>query len=197
MDSKNIRRLVECAILVAVGTVLSLFEFKGAWALGGGITFCSMLPLVMIAHRHGTKWGVGSALLYSLIQPLLGMSNVQYAPDALTAVGIILLDYVVAYTVIGFSACFNGVIKNRCVSIVVGIVFTFALRLLCHFLSGVLIWEVLWPNSLGWAPAVWSIAYNGSYMVPEMVITSIVAALSYKPLKRYWRGEDLKSTKAA
>ena len=37
MDSKTIRRLVECAILVAVGTVLSLFEFKGAWALGG---FC-------------------------------------------------------------------------------------------------------------------------------------------------------------
>ena len=72
MDSKNIRRLVECAILVAVGTVLSLFEFKGAWALGGGITFCSMLPLVMIAHRHGTKWGVGSALLYSLIQTAAG-----------------------------------------------------------------------------------------------------------------------------
>ncbi len=196
MDSKTIRRLVECAILVAVGTVLSLFEFKGAWALGGGITFCSMLPLVMIAHRHGTKWGVGSALLYSLIQLMLGLSNVQYAPDALTAVGIILLDYVVAYTVIGFAACFNGVIKNRCVSIVVGIVFTFALRLLCHFLSGVLIWEVLWPNSVGWAPAVWSIAYNGSYMVPEMVITSIVAALSYKPLKRYWLGEDLKAPKA-
>lgn len=66
MDSKNIRRLVECAILVAVGTVLSLFEFKGAWALGGGITFCSMLPLVMIAHRHGTKWGRG---LRAAVQP--------------------------------------------------------------------------------------------------------------------------------
>ena len=45
----------------------------------------------MIAHRHGTKWGVGSALLYSLIQLLLGMGNGQYAPDALTAVGIIAL----------------------------------------------------------------------------------------------------------
>ena len=67
---------------------------------------------------------------------------------------------------------------------------------LIRFLSGLLIWEVLWPNSLGWAPAVWSIAYNGSYMVPEMVITSIVAALSYKPLKRYWLGEDLKAPKA-
>ena len=37
----------------------------------------------------------------------------------------------------------------------------------------------------------------GAFAVPEMVITSIVAALSYKPLKRYWLGEDLKSLKAA
>ena len=189
MDSKTIRRLVECALLVAVGTVLSLFEFKGVWALGGGITFCSMLPLVMIAHRYGTRWGVGCALLYSLIQLVLGISNVQYAPDAVTAIGIILLDDVVAYTVIGFSACFNRCFKNRLTSIVVGIVFTFSLRLLCHFLSGVMIWEVLWPNGEGWAPAVWSIAYNGSYMVPEMLITSLVAVLSYKPLKPYWLGQ--------
>ncbi len=189
MESKNIRRMVECALLVAVGTVLSLFEFKGVWALGGGITFCSMLPLVMIAHRHGTRWGVGCALLYSLIQLLLGLNNVQYAPDALTAIGIILLDYVVAYTVIGLSACFNRCIQNRRTSIVLGIVFTFALRLLCHFLSGVLIWEVLWPNGEGWAPAVWSIAYNGSFMVPETIITAVAAVLSFKPLKAYWMGE--------
>ena len=88
MDSKTIRRLVECALLTAVGTVLSLFEFKGIWALGGGITFCSMLPLVMISFRHGTRWGVGCALVFSLIQMTLGISNVQYAPDALTAIGI-------------------------------------------------------------------------------------------------------------
>ena len=52
----GLRRLVECAVLIAIGTVLSLFEFSGPWALGGGITVCSMLPLVLICHRHGTKW---------------------------------------------------------------------------------------------------------------------------------------------
>lgn len=190
MDSKAIKRLVECALLIAVGTVLSLFEFKGVWALGGGITFCSMLPLVLIAHRHGMKWGIGSALIFSLIQLLLGMSNVTYAPDALTAIGIILLDYVVAFTVIGLSACLNKAVGNRRLAIVLGICLTFFLRFVCHFLSGVLIWEALWPNEKGWAPAVWSLAYNASYMLPETIITSVVAWISFGPLKKFWLGEN-------
>lgn len=194
MDSKALKRLVECALLIAIGTVLSLFDFKGPWALGGGITVCSMLPLVMIAHRHGTRWGVLSALIYSVIQMLLGLSNVQYAPDALTAAGIILLDYILAFTVIGFSACFNSVIKDRRWSIVTGIAVTFFVRFVCHFFSGVLIWEAMWPNELGWASAVWSLAYNGSFMLPETIITSVVAFASFAPLKKYWLGEDMPKT---
>ncbi|MEG0512676.1 MAG: energy-coupled thiamine transporter ThiT [Clostridia bacterium] len=197
MDSMKMRRMVECALLIAIGTVLSLFDFKGPWALGGGITVCSMLPLVMIAHRHGTKWGVMSALLFSLIQMLLGISNVQYAPNAITAIGIILLDYVLAFTAIGFSACFNNVVKDRRASIALGIVVTFSARFVCHFLSGVLIWEAMWPNALSWAPALWSFAYNGSYMLPEIIITSVVAVASYVPLKKYWLSEDIaKAVKA-
>ena len=191
MDSKTIRRLVECALLIAVGTVLSLFKFRGVWALGGSITFCSMLPLVMIADRHGTKWGVACAAAFSLIQLVLGLNNVQYAPDALTALGVILLDYVLAYTVIGFSACFKRAIKDRRWAIVAGIAVTFFLRFLCHFASGVLIWEVLWPNENGWAPVLWSLAYNGSYMLPETLLTAAVVYVSFKPLKKYWLGEDL------
>ncbi len=196
MNQRKLRQLVECALLIAIGTVLSLFDFKGPWALGGGITVCSMLPLVMIAHRHGTGMGIVSALVYSLIQLLLGLSNVSYAPDALTAVGIILLDYVVAFTLIGFAACFNKVIANRRWALVAGIVVTFMGRFVCHFFSGVLIWEALWPNELGWASAVWSLAYNGSYMIPEIIITAVVAYLSYAPLKKYWHGEDLPRAKA-
>ena len=62
----NLKRVAESSMLIAVGTALSLFTFKGPWALGGGITVCSMLPLVMLAWRYGTKWGVFSALVYSL-----------------------------------------------------------------------------------------------------------------------------------
>ena len=195
--SYNLRRLTESAILIAIATVLSQFQFAGPWVLGGSITICSMLPIVLIANRYGTRWGLFSALVYSLLQLLLGMNNVQYAPDAGTAIAIIALDYVLAFSVLGFSACFTNVIKDRRHAIIAGIVLTFFVRYLFHFVSGVLIWEALWPNALGWAPVLWSIAYNGSFMLPETIITVVAAYFLYKPLQKFWEGSDLhKPTKS-
>lgn len=190
---KSTRRLVESAIMIAIGTVLSMFPFTAPWAYGGGITICSMLPLVIIAHRYGTKWGLFTAFVYSVLQLILGVSNVQFAAGYgfVLAVGVLLLDYILAFTVIGLSACFNGVIKNHLVSIVVGIVFTFALRFVCHFLSGWIIWGVITPNEMGLVAPLYSLIYNGGYMLPETIITALVAVLTYKPLKRYWLAEDL------
>ena len=125
----GLRRLVECAVLIAIGTVLSLFEFSGPWALGGGITVCSMLPLVLICHRHGTKWGISSALVYGVLQMFLGMKNVMYGRNFWEVLAIILLDYVVAFGVIGLAGIFDKCIKNRPVSIAVGSVFATLLRL--------------------------------------------------------------------
>ncbi len=189
--NSSIKRIAESAMLIAIATVLSLLTFQGPWALGGGITVCSMLPLVMLAQRYGTKWGILSALVFSMLQLVLGMNNVQYAPTALSAVGIVVFDYILAFTVLGFSAGFNGLVKDRRWSIVLGIVVTLLGRFVCHFVSGLIIWEALFPNELGWAPAVWSLAYNGSFMLPEILITALVAYLTYKPLERYWLGGDL------
>ncbi|HIV28481.1 MAG TPA: energy-coupled thiamine transporter ThiT [Candidatus Ornithocaccomicrobium faecavium] len=190
---KSTRRLVESAVMIAIGTVLSMFPFSAPWAFGGGVTICSMLPLVIIAHRYGTKWGLFTAFVYSVLQLILGVSNVQFAAGYgfVLAVGVLLLDYILAFTVIGLSACFNGVIKNHLVSIVVGIVFTFALRFVCHFLSGWIIWGVITPNEMGLVAPLYSLIYNGGYMLPETIITAVVAALTYKPLERYWLAEDL------
>lgn len=180
------KQLVESAVMIAVGTVLSFVTLASPWKLGGGITICSMLPLVILSHRHGTKVGIFASCVYGLIQMIIGFSNVQYATNFIMAMGIVLFDYIVAFGVIGFSAVFNGVIKKRLLSIITGVVFTFLLRLLCHFVTGVWIWEALWPNELGWAASLWSIAYNASYMIPEIILTSIVIVVSYKPLKTFW-----------
>jgi thiamine transporter len=184
--SLTLRKITETAIMLAVATVLSIIQFTGPWALGGSITVCSMLPIILIAHRYGTKWGLLTALAYSLLQLLLGMKNVQYAPNALTAIGIIFLDYVLAFGVLGFAAVFDSVFSSRRTAILVGIAVTMTARFLFHFVSGLIIWEALWPNSLGWAPWIWSLSYNGSYMLPEILITSIVAYALYKPLEKYW-----------
>ncbi len=186
------RRMVESAILIAIGTVLSIFSFQGPWALGGSVTVCSMLPLAIIAWRHGTRWGLASSFVFAVIQMLLGFSNVGYGRNAAEMLLIALLDYIVAFTVIGFSAMFRGRVKDDRLAAVLGIVVTFVLRFLCHFVSGWFIWEALWPNGYNYAAPLWSLLYNGSYMLPEIIITGAVTWLSFAPLKRYWLGEDLK-----
>lgn len=185
------RRLVESAIMLAVATLLSVLSFQGPWALGGSITICSMLPLVFVAQRYGTKWGLFTAFVYSLLQLLLGVKNVYYATNFIMAVGIIMLDYILPFTALGLSAAFNKMISNRRAAIAVGILVTFSLRFICHFFSGWIIWEAMWPNELGWAAPLWSFVYNGSYMLPEIIITEIAALLLYKPLEKYWLGKDL------
>ena len=190
-QSIRLRRLVESAMMLAIATVLSMFPFQGPWALGGGITVCSMLPLVILSWRYGCKWGVFAAFVYGLLQMVLGIQNVQYADSVPTAILIILFDYVLAFSVIGLAGMFKGRLGRPRVELVLGIVITFLVRLGCHYVSGVVVWEVLWPNELGWAAPIWSIAYNASYMIPEIIITSLVAALSYGPLKKYYQGQDL------
>ena len=187
----KVHRMVESAVMLAIAVVLSLFPFSSPWALGGGITVCSMLPLVILSWRYGCLWGTFAAFVYSLLQMILGIQNVQYADSVGTAILIILFDYVFAFSVIGLAAMFKGRLGRPRLELVLGIVVTFLIRLGCHYVSGVLVWEVLWPNELGWAAPIWSIAYNGSYMIPEIIITGLVAFLSYGPLERYYQGKDL------
>ena len=124
----NTRKLVESALMIAIATVLSMIKID--LPFGGGITIVSMLPLILISHRYGWKWGVLTAFIYSLGQLLMGLDNVGYADSFLMGAGIVLLDYVVAYTVIGLSGIFG---KSR-KAVAIGIAVTFFLRCLCHLL---------------------------------------------------------------
>lgn len=112
-------------------------------------------------------------LFTACCQLILGVDNVQYATSVGMAIAIILLDYIIAYTVIGLSSMFGS---SR-PAIIGGVVVTLGLRFLCHFLTGWMIWDALWPNEFGMTSAVYSLWYNGSYMLPEIVITAILACI--------------------
>ena len=112
------------------------------------------------------------------------------------SVGIILLDSVVAYSVIGLSGIFDGPLGKTRKSLAVGIAVTFCLRFVCHLITGAWIWGVWMPetfmNMTMTNPWIYSFLYNGWYMLAELVITEIVAMLIYQPLGKYIRGEDIK-----
>ena len=194
MKKNTVRMLTESAIMIAIATVLSMIKID--LPFGGGVTVVSMLPIVIISHRWGWRRGLVTAFVYSAIQLLLGLDNVGYASSFIMAAGIVLLDYIIAYTVIGLSGLFDGPLGKTRKSLAVGIAVTFCLRFLCHLVTGAWIWGVWMPESFMnmtmTNPWIYSFLYNGWYMLAELVATEIVAMLIYAPLGKYIRGEDIR-----
>ena len=193
MKKITTRKLVESALIIAIATVLSLIKFD--LPFGGGVTVVSMLPLVLCSHRWGWKWGAVTAFVYSVLQLILGLDNVGYATSFVMALGIVFLDYIIAYTVIGLSGVFDGPLGKTRASVAVGIAVTFVLRFVCHLITGAWIWGEWMPEEFMGLPMTspwfYSFLYNGWYMLAELVLTEIVAMLIYGPLGKYFRREDI------
>lgn len=184
MNTKT-KTLVECAILVALSAVLSMVKvFQLPW--GGSITLLSMLPVTLISIRHGIKTGLFSAFVYAVIQLVFGIMFDGLLGWGLTAgmlVACILLDYIVAFTVLGLA----GIFANKGLGGVIGgTALAIALRFASHVLSGVYVFASagkLWEGFETTNTWLYSVVYNGCYMLPEMVFTIIGAAILYPALK--------------
>ncbi len=173
----NLKKLTVSALFIALSTVLSELIPSISLPFGGSITVFSMVPMCLIGIMFGTKWGVLSCTVYGVIQMLFGLGNLSYATWWGAAVIIVLFDYIVAYAVLGFSGVFKGKIKNEFLSLVLGVLFACLLRYICHFITGVTVWREIADL---WGAIWFSITYNGSYMIPEMIITPLGAALLYR-----------------
>ena len=177
----NLRVLVECAILIAMGAVLSqikLFEMPN----GGSVTAASMVPFLIISYRHGVGMGLISGFVNALLQMMQGMWA-PVAPGIIGWIGEILLDYVLAFALLGLAAAFFAPFaksKNKttkAVGIGVSAAICCFIRFLCSFLSGFLVWADIFSDGIG--AVTYSLTYNGSYMIPETIITVIVCVLLY------------------
>lgn len=154
------RSLVECAALIALGTVLSLIKIP-IGHLGGSVTLLSTLPLVIICYRHGAKWGFLSTFIYSLLQMLVDIPTVVkiFAPGEglvwYMAMLSIFLDYVFAFTIIGLAAAVRN-IKNPTAALSVGALVGLTARYVSHFFSG-------WIFYGAWASWYFDAAEEGSF----------------------------------
>lgn len=205
MQNKT-KRLTESAMLIALAVVLELVGKMviPPMPFGGQLTLVSMLPIVLISYRHGVKWGLVSGFAYSLVQMALGAGTVTaafqpgYFGDGvmiLNAVIMCALDYVLAYTLLGLGGVFRNKLNNSGISLMLGSLVALGGRYLAHILSGYILFSgwaewfftqegfpawgaslvaSLTPEALGW---VYSIVYNGLYMVPEILLTAAAALL--------------------
>lgn len=162
----SVYRLTESAILLAIAAVLSVIKIVDM-PYGGSVTAFSMLPLLVIAYRHGTRWGLFTAFTYSLIQLLLGLDNFSYATSFLAVVMIALFDYLLAFFALGLGGVFRKKLPQGA-ALSAAAILSGVLRYLCHVISGCTVWAGL---SVPTAEAlVFSLSYNATYMIPEIVI---------------------------
>lgn len=175
--SKNLKKLTISALFIALSTVLSELIPSISLPFGGSITVFSMVPMCLLGFMFGLRWGIFANLIYGVIQLMFGFGNLSYATSALAVVAIVLFDYIVAYAVLGFSGIFKGKIKNEFAACLLGVLLAVFLRFVCHFITGVTVWREIADI---WGAIWFSITYNGSYMIPEMIITPLGVALLYK-----------------
>lgn len=171
--TKTSVKLVECAILIAMAFVLSFIKIIDM-PFGGSVTAASMLPIIVAGYRHGLKWGLVTGFAYSLLQLLMGLSNVSYATSATAGIAIVMLDYIIAFTVLGLL---GFVKRNRHQTgvLVIGTLVVCVIRYICHVITGCTVWAgVSIPTADG---AIYSLIYNAAYMIPETVVTLYVMAL--------------------
>lgn len=173
MNSK-IKRLCECSIMIALATALSLCKLVD-FPYGGAVTLASMLPIVLIAYRHGTWTGLASGLVYGILQQLLGLNTLSYASTPAAVIAIILLDYVLAFAVIGLSGLFRNMNTSPAMQLATGALFACLCRYILHVIAGATVWAGLSiPTE---AALFYSLGYNATYMIPETVV--LVCVLSY------------------
>lgn len=165
--------LTESAVMIALSTILSLIKIFDL-PYGGSITAGSMLPVVIVSYRHGVGKGLITGLAYSVIQLIFGLGSVSYATSFTAAVAIIMLDYIVAFTVTGLGGIFRKKEnENQTSSIILGALSVCILRFICHTVSGCTVWAgVSIPSGDG---LLYSLSYNATYMIPETIITIIIA----------------------
>ncbi len=166
--------------MIAFATVLSMLKLL-EMPYSGSVTVASMLPILIISYRHGIGMGLGSGLVYAVIQQLLGLNSLSYVTGWQSILAVILLDYIIAFTLVGLGGIFRGKIakntenaeKRQSTEFAMGMLFVCVLRYLCHTVSGATVWAgISIPTK---AALIYSIGYNATYMIPETIVNITVA----------------------
>ncbi len=154
------KQLVFSALAMALSLVTSFFKFLEL-PMGGSVTLFSMFFITLIGYWYGAKIGVITAIAYGLLQFVI--DPVFYTPVQM------IVDYPLAFGALGLSGIFsnkkNGLIKGY-ITGVLG-------RYFFSFLSG-LIFFASYAEGYGMSAPIYSLSYNGMYIIPEAIITVIL-----------------------
>ena len=164
-ESKTVwstRMLALGAVCMALSNVLSMIKLFDM-PQGGSITPASMLPLMLFAYVYGVGPGMTVGAVYGVMQFMI--------EPYFLSVPQMLLDYPIAFAMVGLAGVFSTY-KNRPVGLMAGVVLGSLGRFVAAVLSGVVFFAEYAGDQNPW---VYSIGYNGAYMLPECIICVVLA----------------------
>ncbi len=188
MKNNDLRCICEGGICVALSVALSYLKIPIGLAFGGfgGSIDLVMIPLIIYAVRWGLGWGLGAGLVFGTIKYFIGThAEISWIS--------IIFDYSVAYMFVGFAGLMKGHGKAKMpIAALIGCV----CRFIVHFISGVTVYAQWMPEEFmgisHMTPALYSLLYNGTYMLPNTILAVILCALLQKPLERLSYGSNKK-----
>ena len=162
----NAKQLAGAGLSLALAFATSYIKFE--MPMGGSVTLFSMFFICYVGYAYGVKVGFTTAFAYSLLQFIQSGGSYFLTPFQVCC------DYFFAFTALGIAGFWynkkNGFIKGYIVAALV--------RGLFHTIGGYIYWMDYMPD---WFPQslrnVYSIAYNYSYILTEMVVTLIVVSI--------------------
>jgi len=175
MNQKNnkVLLLTESALMIALAVILSFLKFNAPWAYGGSVSL-EMLPIILFSLRRGVLWGMIMGAIYGVVDCLID-------PEVVHPIQF-LLDYPIAFLLVGVAGVFRILSATSDRNKVIVIIFSSALgsllRVISHFLSGVIWFGSYAPK--GTPVALYSLIYNLGYIVPSFILIAFVLSLLVK-----------------
>ena len=164
-ESKTVwstRMLALGAVCMALSNVLSMIKLFDM-PQGASITPASMLPLMLFAYVYGVGPGMTVGAVYGVMQFII--------EPYFLSVPQMLLDYPIAFAMVGLAGLFSKN-ENRALGLSLGVVLGSLGRFVAAVLSGVVFFAEYAGDQNPW---VYSIGYNGAYMLPECIICVVLA----------------------
>ena len=105
---------------------------------------------------------------------------------------MVLMDYIFAFSVLCLAGPIYRVLKRKLsfiISLMTAAVLCCIMRFIFHFLSGIIIWGTYAPED----QPVWlySLLYNGSYMLFETLISGVILLLAGQKLFAVFMRKEL------
>ncbi|ANU18827.1 energy-coupled thiamine transporter ThiT [Planococcus plakortidis] len=180
MRNKRVLLMVEIAIFAALGFVLDFIAFR--MPQGGSVSLV-MIPIVLMAFRRGVGAGIITGLLVGLLQIVTGFISVAPLSFGFVVMQVV-LDYLLAYGVVGLAGVMRGRYMEAVQSKKTGKVFAMValgvligsfLRYTVHVITGILFFGMFAEGNV----FIYSAVYNATYMIPVALVAAIVCSLLF------------------